>query len=60
MIPVGILDLKNNTPYFFNYTSKPTSLDLVDCIEEVLEKQCVDKRIDKVIILLDNGPITVA
>ena len=56
MIPVGILDLKNNTPYFFNYTSKPTSLDLVDCIEEVLKEQCLNKKIDKVIILLDNGP----
>ena len=45
LIPFGILDLKNNTPYFFNYTSKPTSLDLVDCIEEFFEEQYLNKDI---------------
>ena len=56
LIPFGILDLKNNTPYFFNYTSKPTSLDLVDCIEEFFEEQYLNKDISKLMIFLDNGP----
>ena len=56
LMPFGILDLKNNTPYFFNYTSKPTSLDLVDCIEEFFEEQYLNKDISKLMIFLDNGP----
>ena len=56
LISFGILDLKNNTPYFFNYTSKPTSLDLVDCIEEFFEEQYLNKDISKLMIFLDNGP----
>ena len=56
LIPFGILDLKNNTPYFFNYTSKPTSLDLVDCIEKFFEEQYLNKDISKLMIFLDNGP----
>ena len=56
LIPFGILDLKKNTPYFFNYTSKPTSLDLVDCIEEFYVEQYLNSGINKLMIFLDNGP----
>jgi len=56
LIPFGILDIKNNTPYFFNYTSKPTSLDLVDCIEEFYVEQYYNTDVNKLSILLDNGP----
>ena len=56
LIPFGILDLKSNIPYFFNYTSKPTSLDLVDCIEEFFVEQYLNSDINKLMIFLDNGP----
>lgn len=56
LIPFGILDLKRNIPYFFNYTSKPTSLDLVDCIEEFYVEQYLNTDVNKLSILLDNGP----
>lgn len=56
IVPFGILDIKKNIPYFFNFTSKPTSLDLVDCIEEFYDKQYKNTSADKIAILLDNGP----
>lgn len=56
IIPMGILDLKRNTPYFFNFQSKPTSLDLVDCIEEFYREQYLNSNMKKISILLDNGP----
>lgn len=56
LIPFGILDLKTNIPYFFNFTSKPTSLDLVDCIEEFWKEQYSNSKVKKLAILLDNGP----
>lgn len=56
LIPFGILDLKTNIPYFFNFTSKPTSLDLVDCIEEFWKEKYADSNCNKLSILLDNGP----
>lgn len=56
LIPFGILDIKKNIPYFFNYTLKPTSLDLVDCIEEFYVEQYLNTPVDKLAILLDNGP----
>lgn len=56
LIPFGILDMKKNTPYFFNYTAKPTSLDLVDCIEEFWKEEYANRSYNKLSILLDNGP----
>jgi len=56
LIPFGILDIKKNTPYFFNFTSKPTSLDIVDCIEEFYVEQYKNTNVNKLAILLDNGP----
>ena len=56
LIPFGILDLKKNTPFFFSFESKPTSLDLVDCIEEFCVEQCLSKEIHKLMIFLDIGP----
>lgn len=56
LIPFGILDMKTNKSYFFNYTSKPTSLDLVDCIEEFWVEQYANSKYKKLAILLDNGP----
>lgn len=56
LIPLGILDMKTNKSYFFNYTSKPTSLDLVDCIEEFWVEQYANSKYKKLAILLDNGP----
>lgn len=56
LIPFGILDIKTNTPYFFNFKSKPTSLDLVDCIEEFWEEKYANSKQNKLSILLDNGP----
>ena len=44
--------IKNNQPYFYNFNNKPTSLAIVDCIDDYL----VDKTYEKLIILLDNGP----
>lgn len=52
LIPFGILDIKNNQPYFYNYIHKPTSLAIIDCIDDYLS----DKKYKKLIILLDNGP----
>lgn len=56
LIPFGILDIKTSTPYFFNFRSKPTSLDLVDCIEEFFREQYANSKQNKLTILLDNGP----
>lgn len=56
IIPFGILDLKRNKPHFFNFVAKPTSLDLVDCIEEFYREQYHNSDIKKIAILLDNGP----
>ena len=52
MIPFGILDLKSNKPYFYNFKTKPTSNAIVDCIDDYLS----DKLCTKLVILLDNGP----
>ncbi len=52
LIPFGILDLKTNQPYFYNFTNKPTSNAIVDCIDDYLS----DKLCTKLVILLDNGP----
>lgn len=52
LIPFGILDLKTNQPYFYNFTNKPTSESIVDCIDDYLS----DKLCTKLVILLDNGP----
>lgn len=56
LVPFGILDIKKNTPYFFNFTGKPTSLDIVDCIEEFYIEQYKNTNVSKLAILLDNGP----
>lgn len=56
LIPFGILDLKTDIPYFFNFTNKPTSLDLVDCIEEFWKENYLNTNVNKLAILLDNGP----
>ena len=51
-IPFGILDLKENQPYFYNFTNKPTSQAIIDCIDDYLS----NKNYTKLMILLDNGP----
>lgn len=56
LIPFGILNLKTDVPYFFNFTNKPTSLDLVDCIEEFWRENYLNSEFNKLAILLDNGP----
>lgn len=56
LVPFGILDLKTEKPYFFCFKGKPTSLDIVDCIEKYYHKSCWKKGIKKLSILLDNGP----
>ncbi len=56
LIPFGILDIRKNKPYFFNYMSKPTTLDLVDCIEEFWKENYSNIPFNKLAILLDNGP----
>ena len=53
IIPFGILDLKSNQTYFYNFTSKPTSLSIVDCIEDYIKQ---NRNYKKISILLDNGP----
>jgi len=53
LIPFGILDLKNNQAYFYNFTNKPTSLAIVDCIEDYIKQ---NHNYNKIYILLDNGP----
>ena len=50
--PFGILDLKDNQPYFYNFKNKPTSEAIIDCIDDYLS----DKLYTKLMILLDNGP----
>lgn len=52
LIPFGILDLKTNQTYFYNFINKPTSNAIVDCIDDYLS----DKLYTKLVILLDNGP----
>ncbi len=56
LIPLGILDIKTNIPHFYNFTSKPTSMDIVDCIEEFWKEQYENSKYNKLSILLDNGP----
>ena len=56
LIPFGILDLKTDTPHFFGFTDKPTSLDLVDCIEEFWKERYANSKNNRLAILLDNGP----
>lgn len=53
IIPFGILDMKNNQSYFYNFTHKPTSLAIVDCIEDYIIQ---NQEYKKISILLDNGP----
>ena len=53
VIPFGILDLKTNQPYFYNFANKPTSLAIVDCIEDYIIQ---NPKYKKISILLDNGP----
>ena len=36
LISFGILDLKTNQPYFYNFINKPTSEAIVDCIDDYL------------------------
>lgn len=52
LTPFGILDLKTNQSYFYNFINKPTSNAIVDCIDDYLS----DKLCTKLVILLDNGP----
>jgi len=56
IVPFGIIDIKKNKPYIFNYTSKPTSLDYVDAIEEFYMENYKDTSVNRIAILLDNGP----
>ena len=56
LIPFGILDIKTNIPYFYNFTSKPTSMDMVDCIDEFWKEQYENSKYNRLSILLDNGP----
>ena len=53
LIPFGILDLKTNQSYFYNFNNKPTSLAIVDCIEDYIKQ---NTKYNKINILLDNGP----
>ena len=46
LIPFGILDMKRHIPYFFNYTEKTTSLNLVDCIEEFYKEQYLNTDVN--------------
>ena len=52
LTPFGILDLKTNQSYFYNFINKPTSEAIVDCIDDYLS----NKLYTKLVILLDNGP----
>ena len=52
LTPFGILDLKTNQSYFYNFINKPTSNAIVECIDDYLS----DKLCTKLVILLDNGP----
>lgn len=51
--PFGILDIKNNQTYFYNFTDKPTSMAIVDCIEDYIIQ---NPNYTIIYILLDNGP----
>ena len=53
IIPFGILDMKNNQSYFYNFIHKPTSLAIVDCLEDYIIQ---NQSYKKLAILLDNGP----
>lgn len=53
IVPFGILDLKSNQSYFYNFTHKPTSLAIVDCLEDYIIQ---NQNYKKITILLDNGP----
>lgn len=53
IIPFAILDLKSNQSYFYNFSYKPTSLAIVDCIEDYMKE---NPKYKKIAILLDNGP----
>ena len=53
LIPFGILDLKNNQTYFYNFLNKPTSEAIIDCIEDYIKQNA---HYHKICILLDNGP----
>lgn len=53
IIPFGILDIKTNQTYFYNFTHKPTSLAIVDCLEDYIIQ---NSNYKKMAILLDNGP----
>lgn len=53
IIPFGILDIKNNQTYFYNFTHKPTSLAIVDCLEDYIIQ---NPKYKKIFVLLDNGP----
>ena len=52
LIPFGIIDLKTNQTYFYNFMNKPSSNEIVDCIDDYLS----DKFYTKLVILLDNRP----
>ena len=53
LIPFGILDLKTNQSYFYNFKNKPTSEAIVDAIEDYIKQ---NQKYNKISILLDNGP----
>ena len=53
VIPFGILDLKTNQSYFYNFSNKPTSEAIVDCLEDYIIQ---NQQYNKINILLDNGP----
>ena len=53
IIPFGILDIKTNQSYFYNFTHKPTSLAIVDCLEDYIIQ---NPKYERIAILLDNGP----
>ena len=43
----------NNQTYFYNFTHKPTSLAIVDCLEDYIIQ---NPKYKKIFVLLDNGP----
>lgn len=53
IISFGILDVKTNQSYFYNFVHKPTSLAIVDCLEDYIIQ---NRNYKKIMILLDNGP----
>jgi len=56
VIPFGILDIKNNKPYFYNYNHKPTSEAIVEAIEDFWQNNYQNSNKTRLSILLDNGP----